>query len=1028
MKMIQLLSVKRLAFFGLLGLLLLTKTTQGQGIKSFTSDSVKYLAEVTKMFFDADKKKYKPFVDEFTAVWYSGKFSEKQRSNVYNMSNAMLKRRMRVGEFSPYLSSLVSFINSGIAESSFDSWQLSLEQLIEEKKKSRFTDYLKLSENLFRDNTLYSSASTTWRASNRNYQFVYDGEPKIVFEELNLKSYAKRDSSVIYNTSGVYYPNSGIWEGDGGKVTWERVGLPPNGTYAVFDNYSIKLKSPGFNIDSVKFFNAFFDQPLDGELTEKILAKTGEKAGYPRFESYEKRLSIPNIVDGADYDGGFSMYGNRLLGSGTKEEPARLIFYREEQPFLVTEALNYTFNPDRVSSSNAAIVFYIDEDSIFHPAVNIKFVKKDRLLTLLRDPELSKSPFFNSFHSIDMYFEALYWKIDDPLMEMGDLFGSTQKKARFESINYYQEELYESKLRYDAVHPLIRLKDVTKKVDSREFTLMDLAIEMKLATTEVLPLAIELASEGFITFDTESEIIVVKDKTFEYILARAGKVDYDIITVQSDLSEEKTNKSNAVLNLLNYDLLIRGVQRVNLSDSQQVAVFPADEVITMKKNRDFTFLGALVAGKTTFYGKEFGFLYDEFKMDLINVDSMSLRATVGEDLDYKGRHRLRKVTSVIEGIRGHLDIDNPFNKSGIQNEEYPQYPVLTTSRKAYVFYDDPKIYGGVYSRDNFYFQIEPFVFDSLDNHPNSSIEFAGTFVSGGIFPNFEEELTLQEDYSLGFIRNTPTDGFDIYGTKSEYNKEIRLDSKGLTGEGEIEFLSSTTVSDAFTFFPDSTSGIANFTNVETEGKPIGFPEVKGEAVKILYIPKKEALVAKKVATEFDFFNGEAKLDGTLVLKPNGMVGLGSMNLNNVANLKSNLFVYDAHVIDADTADFKLISETASEGLALKTDNVNAHVDFEERKGVFKSNDDESFVEFPVNQYICYMDKFNWYMDQGQIELESTSGSAAADIEIDTELDLAKSNFYSVHKDQDSLNFISRKAKYDLKTHVIKCNEVPYTCS
>ena len=34
--------------------------------------------------------------------------------------------------------------------------------------------------------------------------------------------------------------------------------------------------------------------------------------------------------------------------------------------------------------------------------------------------------------------------------------------------------------------------------------------------------------------------------------------------------------------------------------------------------------------------------------------------------------------------------------------------------------------------------------------------------SGGIFPDFTESLIIMPDYSLGFIKNTPTDGFKIY--------------------------------------------------------------------------------------------------------------------------------------------------------------------------------------------------------------------------------------------------------------------------
>jgi peptide chain release factor 2 len=49
-----------------------------------------------------------------------------------------------------------------------------------------------------------------------------------------------------------------------------------------------------------------------------------------------------------------------------------------------------------------------------------------------------------------------------------------------------------------------------------------------------------------------------------------------------------------------------------------------------------------------------------------------------------------------------------------------------------------------------------------------TLEFDGEFASAGIFPTFREKLTLQQDYSLGFIRQTPPGGFQIYGGKAKF--------------------------------------------------------------------------------------------------------------------------------------------------------------------------------------------------------------------------------------------------------------------
>ena len=76
---------------------------------------------------------------------------------------------------------------------------------------------------------------------------------------------------------------------------------------------------------------------------------------------------------------------------------------------------------------------------------------------------------------------------------------------------------------------------------------------------------------------------------------------------------------------------------------------------------------------------------------------------------------------------------------------------------------------------------------SLDKFTNEGFSLNGLFKSGGIFPDFNDSLSIQKDYSLGFIRRTPTDGFNVYGQLAKYDDEIRLSNEGLKGSGKIEF-------------------------------------------------------------------------------------------------------------------------------------------------------------------------------------------------------------------------------------------------
>ena len=98
-------------------------------------------------------------------------------------------------------------------------------------------------------------------------------------------------------------------------------------------------------------------------------------------------------------------------------------------------------------------------------------------------------------------------------------------------------------------------------------------------------------------------------------------------------------------------------------------------------------------------------------------------------------------------------------------------------------------------------------------------------------------------------------------------------------------------------------------------------------------------------------------------------------------------------------------------LAMKTENVQASISFKDRKGEFKSNAGESTVTFPVNQYVCKMDMFSWFMDKDELELEAAESE---EVNIDSDLDFVGPNFFSINPKQDSLSFRAPKARFSLR--------------
>lgn len=999
---------------------------QAQTMRNFTPTQEGYLQDVNTLLSAANKKDAKTFVEEeFAPAWNSERFSDASRKRIYKISDEMLKKRLRAyPEFRDFFSSLVAFTQSRQSDESFDGWLTIMEELVSDRRKSNLVKFVENSASIFKDNTFYRSTTTAWQASNDRYTFEFDSIPKVVFRSMDLRCLAKNDSSVIYATSGVYYPTQDKFVGKGGRITWERAGLDPNETYGIIEgSYEIRTKGSSYSVDSVLFFNAFFDYPLQGIVSDKVLGGVREEtASYPAFESYNKRLKIRDIAKDMDYEGGFSMRGNKLQGYGTPDQPASLTIFRDGYAFLQSRALNFTIRPDRIVSDRVAVTIYLDQDSITHPSLNFKFIKDTRTLSLIRmDEGQSKSPYFNTFHEVDMYFEALYWKIDDPLIRLGNLPGSTQNRAAFESNSYFQMQRYDALAGLSAMHPLFSIRKYAQSINSNEFYIEGLAADMRFPPEQIIPLLIDLGNKGFIDYDIERKHIKVKERLYNYILASGGRTDYDVIVFNSKTERE----DNASINLLNYDMLLRGVERIFLSDSQNVVIYPQNGELLLKKNRDFDFAGMIRAGKFEFFGKEYKFTYDDFKIDLINVDSCRFYVERIEDRESttrKGRPRMVRVKNVLEGIQGTISIDNPYNKSGVQ-PDYPQYPIFDCTKKPFVYYDNKQIQKGVYNRDRFYFQVEPFVIDSLNDFNTDQVFFDGTLVSADIFPDIEEQLRVQPDYSLGFVRQTGAAGLPLYGARGKYTDNITLNYNGLQGEGEMEYLTATASSENFIFFPDSTRGTTkHFKNLAQAGPP-QVPEAHATEADLFYSPGKNLLRLDVMKEPISFFDEQSDLvRGYTELTPAGMTASGQMDFAG-AELESDRMNLNQISFTSDTADFRLSAMNEAE-MAFKTENVKADVQFDKRVAEFESNGDDTFVEFPINQYVCYMDKFKWFMDENSIELSSSS-AIAADFVIDTELDLGRSNFYSTHPDQDSLNFMAPKAVYDLKQNIIDCKEIDH---
>jgi len=314
----------------------------------------------------------------------------------------------------------------------------------------------------------------------------------------------------------------------------------------------------------------------------------------------------------------------------------------------------------------------------------------------------------------------------------------------------------------------------------------------------------------------------------------------------------------------------------------------------------------------------------------------------------------------------------------------------------------------------------------LDNTGTEGIAFNGTLVSGGIFPDLEDSLMVQPDYSLGLVRKTPKEGYPIYGGKGTYYSKIKLSYQGLHGEGTLRYITSSSESSDFTFLLDSSNAAVQKFDIKEQASGVEYPNVTAENVYEHWMPYKDKMTIYQKQNPFSFYNGKAQLSGRIDLTPSGLSGAGVMTFYD-AELSSNLFKYKQHLFDSDTSNLKLRDANSSK-LSFNTYNYNSHIDFDKMKGEFKSNGGVSKIEFPINEYIAYMDEFDWDISKKELDLRNTKNLNIAKIDKMNiyelaDADFSGSEFISTRPGQDSLRFFSANAKFSLTDNIIHAKNV-----
>ena len=919
-----------------------------------------------------------------------------------------------------------------------------------QKSMNGVDKYLVSCRDLFVDKVLSAKGNSKWLLRDALWGFPSSEHFELTIDG-TLVLASQKDESVLKDTKGVYYQEDNRWEGIGGRADWSRFGVPPEKVFVTLpDFYVLDLNRSEYAIDSVVFHERqHFDQDILCRFEDKVLVNApNEKTMYPRVRSYRSDYEIADLMRNIDFEGGIGMMGNQVDVFGGVNNKAVFHFRQGGREVIRMEAPRFVMSMDEqlVSDHVAMRLYLIDSvgtemDSLYHNDLGLHYDNKTRKLMVYRsEKDFGDGPFHDYFHGLDIFLEAMYWDIDDNQVDFRRMEGvNPMSEGDVVSVNYFRHDDFKRLQGLDGAHPMIRIEKFLKGFDNVDrqvrFAVGDLATYLGYPIEQVISLMLKLQAEGYVEYESDTKWATALPRFFDVLDSYREVIDYDVIKLHT---VTKNRQPNVRLDLYTNDLLVYGItsqidgfegSSISLSDRKRVVIVPDFGRVVFKKKQNFEFSGGILAGMFEFFTKDSQFNYQDFTIKMNKIDSLRFYARYD--------NHVIPVDGTLEKLQGRLEIDHGDNKSS--RYETPEYPIFHSEAEGFKFYR--KINGGVFNpgsvdsvmtaddlEGKFYYSLYPFVVDSLNDLSMKKVRFEGELVSGGIMPDIVQPLVVMDDYSLGFVHQIGENemaSYPVYGDLGRYHNKVFLSSSGFFGEGTLDYQTAVFNSDQFVFYLDSVTAITNQFNMVPREDGTGFPVASADALRLKWDILKPELTTETIGKPICMY-GDTYFSGKTILTPDGYAADGKLRFG-LTEFDSDHFALDARTFVADSANFLLYSaDTAN--IAFTATNYRANVDFDAQKVQYDYLNQNSNLDFPMNQYICSLKEAEWDMATNSLHLHNPVESFGDYASATTREELLAihnnaSKFISLVPEQDSLQFYSMSADYDMTNYVIHAHDV-----
>jgi len=984
-----------MGFFILSALVLFPKVSCSQEKFVFSTNSEVFIGEVNNLMKHSVNKivtkDSEKFMPSLVKEWNSGRFDTDSKDNIREITQKIYNDGL-VNDlvFLNFYSVVNELAFSSLDDKSISNYLIYSKKLYNEKGKAVFKEHVKYSKEFFLNSVLNTASNMKWRLRCTNYKLTSDSDFVVEIVNGAIMCASAHDSIIVRKTNGVFRKSDMTFSGKGGVSTWQRFNLDEDKIFAKLSTYSIDLKTVEVTADSALLYNKnFFDVPLLGRFQDKTFAtKQNAKDRYPYFVSYSDNCDVTDIFKDIELHGVFGMRGAEACISGKKNNQAFISVTKNNDIIARIEGKLFIIRDQRLTSDGVKMRIKLENDSIIHNSVAMQYDNNTREFVFYSaDKQAKFAPFSDSYHKVCIYSEAMFWVVDGNFLKFKKLMPNiNESKAFFRSYRYFRYSEWERLRGLDDYNPLNIIGEYMGKYKTNVLDISSLATYFKRNEQQVISSILQLEEQGYLTYDAEKKTAYPNERMYHALDVLMMNADYDIIKIES---VTRDNQPNMELDITTYDLIVNGVRQVVLSDVKNVNIDPDDGKIIVKKGLDFYFSGMMMAGLFEFYTHDCMFNYNSFAIDLPKVDSVALyvkkrgKEMTGTNIDYE------RVKNVITDVAGYIRIDKTNNKSGKDNN--PEYPFFSCTSESHVEFRDSR------------FVLKPFSVESLFTFSTEKFMLDGYF-SSNIFPDFDEQLRIMDDYSLGFEHYTGEEGIAIFDGKSKFNNVIRVSEFGFYGNGTVDFMTSTVESEHIDFFRDSLHcAKGKFEMLAVDDKNLSYPYAKINVADVKMSSRNNQMFINTLNQNMSLYDNYT-FNGVACLQTTGFTGDGLFDFG-AAVVKSADFKFEKTRFEAN-AELLTVKDNAGMDAFVATKYWTS-VNLVGMVGKFHKIDKTSRITFPQNEFYCDIENAEWNI--GHITL-SMSGKKDGKL-------------VSLNPKQDNLTFNTSNVDFDVNYGMLTAHNV-----